>query len=133
MIKAGIIINQKKFEFSIGRDIDVEIIDIWYEFEEWSEEIDVNDCNSDVIIELSDGSKWCATFYTYQNLLTLSKKNQNTGEFLSGQYFYADNKPIFISKMEKGVILAVINDIIKNEIENKIDLLPCIFTRVEDK
>lgn len=108
----------------------MEIIDIWYEFEEWSEQIDVNDCNSDVVFQLSDGSKWCATFFTYQNLLTLSNKNQNTGEFLSGQYFYAD-KPIFISKMEKGIILAVINGIIKNDIENKIDLLPYIFTRVK--
>lgn len=108
----------------------MEIIDIWYEFEEWSEQIDVNDCNSDVVFQLSDGSKWCVTFFTYQNLLTLSNKNQNTGECLSGQYFYAD-KPIFISRMEKGIILAVINDIIKNDIENKIDLLPYIFTRVE--
>lgn len=43
---------------------------------------------------------------------------------------YAD-KPIFISKMEKGIIISVINDIINNEIENKKELLPCIFTRVE--
>ena len=108
----------------------MEIVDIWYEFEEWSEEIDVNDCNSDVVFELSDGSKWCVTFYTYQNLLTLSKKNKNTGELLSGHYFYAD-KSIFISKMEKGIILSVINDIINNKIENEEELLPCIFTRVE--
>lgn len=131
MIKAGIIINQKKFEFSIGRDIDMEIIDIWYEFEEWAEEIDMNDCNSDVVFQLSDGSKWCATFFTYQNLLTLSNKNQNTKECLSGQYFYAD-KPIFISKMEKSVILSVINDIITNELENNKELIPCVFTRVEN-
>lgn len=38
------------------------ITNIWYEFEHWSEAIDELDCNSDVIFELSDGSKWCATF-----------------------------------------------------------------------
>lgn len=96
----------------------MEITNIWYEYEHWSEGIDELDCNSDVIFELSDGSKWCATFFTYQNLLSLSKKNHTTGENLSGKYFYAD-KPIFISRMDKATIISVIQDIVQiNELES---------------
>ena len=81
----------------------MEIKNIWFEFEVWEDGYNEDDENSDVCFELSDGTKWCATFITFQNLLSLSKKNQKTGECLSGQYFYAD-KPIFISKMNKELI-----------------------------
>lgn len=103
----------------------MEILSIWYEFDEWSENIDANDCNSDIVFTLSDGSKWCTTLYTYQSIITISKKNQSTGELLSGQYFYAP-KPIFVSSMRKEIILSVLNDIIKNEKD-----LSNIFTRVD--
>lgn len=101
----------------------MKIKNIWYEFEEWSEEVDQEDCNADVIFELQDGSKWCASFYTFQNLLSLSRKNSITGECLSGTYFYVD-KPIFISKMDKTIILSVIKDALQN------DLLSYMFTKV---
>ncbi len=91
----------------------MEIVNIWYEFEEWDEKIDETDCNADVVFELQDGSKWCASFYTFQNLLSLNRKNCMTGECLSGTYFYA-NKPIFISRMKKSIILSVIHDILQN-------------------
>ncbi|MDE7364905.1 MAG: hypothetical protein K2N27_08525, partial [Ruminococcus sp.] len=63
---------------------------------------------------------------TYQNLFNLSKKNQLTGEYRSGQYFYAD-KPIFISKMSKQLIISVLNDIIQTETD-----LSCAFTKISD-
>ena len=102
------------------------INNLWYGFEQWSDGFSIDDENSDVIFELSDGTKWSAFFITYQNLLSLSKKNQKTGECLEGQYFYAD-KPIFISKMSKELILAVLQDIIQSESD-----LTSVFTRIED-
>lgn len=103
----------------------MEIRNIWFEFEMWEDGFDEYDENSDVHFELSDGTKWCATFITYKNLLSLSKKNQVTGECLSGQYFYAD-KPIFISKMSKELIISVLGHIIQTEKD-----LTCAFTRIE--
>ena len=75
------------------------------------ERYNIYDYNIDVIFELSDGSCWSATFFTYENLLSLRKRYQETGECLAGKYFYAD-KPIFISKIDKELIKDVIKDIL---------------------
>lgn len=104
----------------------MEIKNIWFEFETWADSYNEYDTNSDVHFELDDGTKWYATFFTYQNLFNLSKKNQLTGECLSGQYFYSD-KPIFISKMSKQLIISVLNDIIQTETD-----LSCVFTKISD-
>lgn len=86
--------------------------DIWYEFDQWQDGFDPDDANADVCFSLPDGTRWCAAFYTYQNLLHLARKNNKTGELLGGQYFCAD-KPIFIAKMEKSLILAVLQDLLQ--------------------
>lgn len=104
----------------------MEIRKLWFEFEEWADGYDRNDENADVHFELNDGTRWCASFFTYQNLLSQSRKNQATGECLSGQYFYAD-KPIFISEMNKELIVSVLNDIIRTETD-----LSCVFTEIRD-
>ncbi len=61
-----------------------------------------------------------------RHLLSLSKKNQVTGELLSGKYFLAD-KPIFISEMKKDIIISVLNDIIQTEKD-----LSCVFTKISE-
>ena len=104
----------------------MKIQNLWFEFDEWANGYDETDENFDVRFELEDSSKWCASFFTYQNLLSLARKNQQTGELLSGQYFYAD-KPIFIAKMEKALIISVLNDIIQHELD-----LSNIFTKIDD-
>ena len=43
---------------------------VWCEFEVWPS-YDPLDDNSDVIVTLEDGSRWAATFMTYQNVKTL--------------------------------------------------------------
>ena len=102
------------------------IAKIWFEFDEWLDKYDEDDVNADVYFELTDGTKWCASLYTYQNIFSLSEKNCNTGENLSGKYFIAD-KPIFISAMNKELIISVLNDIIANETD-----LSSVFTKVVD-
>lgn len=104
----------------------MEIRSIWFEFDEWADCYDEYDENFDVHFELSNGTKWCATFITYQNLISISKKNQLTGEYLSGRYFYAD-KPIFISKINKQLIISVLNDIIQTEKD-----LSYVFTKINN-
>lgn len=105
----------------------MEIREIWFEFDEWSDRHDEDDSNADVCFELNDGTKWCASFFTYRNLLSLSEKNRTTGECLSGEYFYAD-KPIFVSKISKELIVSVLNDIIQTEKD-----LSCVFTKLDDR
>ena len=80
----------------------------------------------DVNFELDDGSKWCAEFFTYKNLITISQKNRHTGECLAGQYFQS-NKAIFISKMNKDLIVSVLNEIIQNERD-----LTSVFTAINN-
>lgn len=52
---------------------ELSIKSIWFEFLEAQNPIDCFDSNSDVVFELSDGSRWGATLFTYQNIDTLRK------------------------------------------------------------
>lgn len=76
--------------------------------------VDYSDCNSDVIFELSDGSKWVATFFTYKNIETLRKKNQLSGECLNGTYFCATDM-ILISEMSDKIIKAVLDEMLSHD------------------
>lgn len=69
--------------------VEIKIKSIWFESDNWVEPFDENDCNMDVIFELNNQTKWVATFFTYQNILTLSQKNKITGELLDGLFFCA--------------------------------------------
>jgi hypothetical protein len=60
---------------------------IWIEAEEWAPgEWTPIDDNSDVIVTLEDGTRWVATFVTYQNVLSLAAKKRQTGECMGGRY-----------------------------------------------
>jgi hypothetical protein len=77
------------------------------------------DDNSDVIVTLTDGKKYIATFFTYHNVKTLTEKNKRTGEQLSGKYFWASDM-ILVDKVDRDTIEKVIADLIK---ENSFDQL----------
>ena len=63
---------------------------IWIEAEEWAPgEWTPADDNSDVIVTFQNGERWVATFFSYQNILSLREKNRETGECLGGKYFCA--------------------------------------------
>ena len=54
------------------------------EAENWEpEEWNPDDDNTNVWVTLTEGTKWVASFFTYKNINTLAKKNQQTGEWLS--------------------------------------------------
>ena len=90
---------------------------IWFEVLESQDSTDRFDSNSDVVFELNDGSRWGATFFTYQNIETLRKKNQRSGECLNGSYFCAEAM-ILVSEMSEEVIGAVLQEMLSSgEIE----------------
>ena len=90
---------------------DVSVVEIWIEAEEIEERRDGYDDNSDVIITLDDGSRWGATFHSYQNIQTLIDKNRATGECLSGSYLWSVHM-ILVDRIARDRIEAVITDLI---------------------
>ena len=97
---------------------------IWFEFLETKNLVDRFDCNSDVIFELNDGSKWVATFFTYQNIETLRRKNQLSGECLNGIYFCATDM-ILVAEMSEGSRQSAVQELLlMNEIDTYCRKLP---------
>lgn len=65
---------------------------IWIEAERWSSSIwTPDDANSDVIVTFADGTRWVATCFSYQNIATITAKNQSSGECLGGTYYWASD------------------------------------------
>jgi hypothetical protein len=63
---------------------------LWIEAEQWPDGMwTPADANSDVIVTFESGERWVATFFSYQNILSLREKNRETGECLGGKYFCA--------------------------------------------
>jgi len=65
---------------------------LWIEAEHWEPgSWNPSDGNSDVIVTFADGTRWVASFFSYANIASLTRKNQITGECLSGKYFWASD------------------------------------------
>lgn len=85
---------------------------IWVEAEEWAEgEWNHADGNSDVIVTFEDGERWVATFFTYQNILSLREKNRQTGECLGGKYFCATDM-ILVDEVSRERIEEVVAEML---------------------
>lgn len=99
--------------------------DIWIEAEEQNEEVDIFNCNSDVIVKLQDGTRWIATFFTYKNIQTLVEKNRHSGECLSGKYFWA-NQMFLIDDISPKTIEGTVKHLLSSnefaEVFEKIEL-----------
>lgn len=67
--------------------------------------------NTDVKVDFSDGTSYTATFFTYENIESLRKKNAETGECLAGKYFWASDM-ILIDRIERRNILQVIEELL---------------------
>ncbi|RZK31766.1 MAG: hypothetical protein EOO61_17620 [Hymenobacter sp.] len=82
------------------------------------------DDNTDVRVDFRDGASYVATFFTYENIASLRKKNVATGECLAGRYFWASDM-ILIDRIERSSILQVIEVLLEdNSFDN-------VFTKVE--
>lgn len=100
---------------------------LWIEAEElatgsWTPD----DANTDVIVTRADGSRWVGTFFSYQNILSLAKKNAQTGECLSGDYCWATDM-ILVRDVSRPTIERVIRELVQTgEFEQ-------VFTRLPDE
>ena len=83
----------------------------------------IND-NSDIFVELENGEKYVATFFTYQNIEWLRNKNQTTGECLNGKYFWASDM-LIIERLDREIIETVVEELIR---ENEFN---SVFTKIE--
>lgn len=84
------------------------------------------DGNTDVIVTLGDGSKWVATFFTFQNIQSLIVKNQQTGECMSGAYFWASDM-ILIDEVSRERITEVIRHLLDT------GSFETVFSRIDDR
>ena len=58
--------------------------EVWIEAEHWAPGQGLpHDSNSDVLVTFADGTRWTATFFSYENIRALRINNQETGEFES--------------------------------------------------
>jgi len=92
---------------------------IWIEAEEWAVgEWTPADDNSDVIVTFDNGDRWVATFFSYQNILSLAEKNRDSGECLGGKYFVATDM-ILVDEISRDRIEEVIAEMInENDLES---------------
>jgi len=99
---------------------------IWIEAEEWAPgEWVPRDDNSDVIVSFKNGARWVATFFSYQNILSLAEKNRHTGECLHGQYFAATDM-VLVDEISRKRIEEVVDDLLRcNEFETYFTLCEC--------
>ena len=89
--------------------------EVWIEAECWEEGTWTPEvCNTDVVVTFEEGSAWAATFFSYANILSLAKKNQQTGECLSGKWFWASNMAL-VDTTTRAIIEAVIADMLAED------------------
>lgn len=95
---------------------------VWIEAEQWGAgEWMPLDTNCDVIVTRADGSVWTATLFTFENLLSLRKRYQKSGECLAGQYQWAANM-IIVERVTREAVESVVADLFANgEFESAFD------------
>lgn len=98
---------------------------IWIEAEQWADGWDINNDNTDVIVEFKSGTRWIASFFTYSNISRIVEKNRSTGECLCGKYYWSSDM-VLVDEVSRERIKEVINHLIsEGEFE-------AIFSRCSD-
>mgnify|MGYP001799220689 CR=1 FL=1 len=70
--------------------------------------------NSDIDVEFENGDFYAATAFTYENLTLLKDKNSETGECLSGKYFWAKGM-LFVDSLERSVIEEIVHHLLEED------------------
>lgn len=74
--------------------------------------------NVDVVVRFEDGRRYTATFFTLENVRSLMKSYEQSGECASGLYFFASDM-ILIKKLNEESIRRSVADLIeKGELED---------------
>jgi hypothetical protein len=86
--------------------------DLWIEAEEWpADEWTPADAVTDVVLTLSDGTRWVATFCAFAHLDTLRAACRATGENLSGKYLWASDL-ILVDDTSRESVRTVVADLV---------------------
>ncbi|MBA3533837.1 MAG: hypothetical protein H0T73_18115 [Ardenticatenales bacterium] len=86
---------------------------IWIAAEGWAPgQWTPEDDNSDAIVTFESGERWVGTFFSYQNILSLSAKNQQTGECLGGKYWVATDM-ILVDEVSRERIEEVVAEMLR--------------------
>ena len=67
--------------------------------------------NTDVIVQLDNGSKYIASFFSYEYIKDVRNKNIKTGAFAKGKYFW-DKHMVLVEECSAKVIKPVIQELI---------------------
>jgi hypothetical protein len=70
--------------------------------------------NIDVVAHADDGRSYCVTFFTSTNIASLMDRYKETGECLSGRYFWAADM-IIVNELTWHEIARVLNDLAESE------------------
>ncbi len=78
--------------------------------QEEPQRIDILDDHTDVIVRLKSGETYASSFFSYQNVATLTAANRLSGDCLSGTFFWKNN-------------MLLVEDIGKNTVERVVRFL----------
>ena len=76
--------------------------------------LDPGNDNVDVQVTFPNGDSFVATFFTLQNIDSLMKHYQKTGECAAGSYFWASNM-IVVQKLTEQMICEAIDNLLAEE------------------
>lgn len=77
------------------------------------DEIDQENDNIDIKVYFADGRSYSATLFTLKNIRSLMKRYKDTGECLSGLYFYAADM-VIVERLTIEVIERVVDGLIES-------------------
>jgi hypothetical protein len=85
---------------------------VWLSAETWSPgQLTPADDAADVVVALTDGSRWSGTFVTFSHLETLRGRYSKSGECLGGRYFWAAGL-VLIDLLDRPSVEAVVADML---------------------
>lgn len=71
------------------------IKNVWYESDQWSNEYSIDDVNSDVMFELSDGTKWSAFSLHTKICSVFQRRIKKQANALRDSIFMQTNRFLF--------------------------------------
>ena len=89
----------------------IERIYLTADFDEYKDEGKQNS-NTDVIVVLTNGQKYVASFFAYNNIQAMVEKNKETGDFFEGKYFWAKGM-LLIEDCTRELIAKVLEHLIE--------------------
>ncbi len=76
------------------------------------EKSDFLNFHTDVIVQMKNGEKFVAAFFTFKRVDEILRENAKTGERLAGKYFWERNM-LLVESCEPAFIQLVVEDLIE--------------------